>query len=181
MSRHYFKVGASPPLQVVAGEDQDPFFRLARDVARRLGFVPPVVLYTQTVPGLDGSPKMSTSVEASRPIFLTDTDDTIIAAVNYIKIVGNGSTTELFERGSDLTVDIPYKIFALFCRDDSLLEIVSEAYTVGLNNPEKIAILAEIVKLSPKLIHNDRQFIGARNMRDLLIWLLKTLLVKEVP
>lgn len=160
---------------VIAGEDQDPFFRVARDIARRLGYTPPIVLYTQTVPGLDGSAKMSTSVPASRPIFLTDDTAAITNAVNYIKIVGNGTTPELFERGSDLSIDIPYKIFKLFCRDDELMETVTEAYTLGipLEHREKIDMLGSRVKLSPRLVNAERQFIGARNMRDLLIQLLE--------
>lgn len=167
---------------VIAGEDQDPFFRVARDIARRLGYTPPIILYTQTVPGLDGTAKMSTSVPASRPIFLTDDITAITEAVNYIKLVGNGTTAELFERGSDLSIDIPYKIFHLFCRDDELMETVTEAYTRGipLEHREKIYMLSSHVKLSPRLVNAGRQFIGARNMRDLLIQLLEKIL-KVVP
>ena len=75
---------------VIAGEDQDPFFRLARDVARKLKLLPPIILYTINVPGLNGSQKMSTSIPESKPIFLTDTIERITEAVNKISIVGAG-------------------------------------------------------------------------------------------
>lgn len=73
---------------VVAGTDQDPFFRLAREVARRLKFIPPVVLYTRSVLGLDGSEKMSTGVPESIPIYLDDTPTEIKRKVDKISKVG---------------------------------------------------------------------------------------------
>lgn len=143
---------------VVAGIDQDPFFRLARDVARRLGFTPPAVLYTYSVPGLDGSEKMSTSVSTSIPIFLTDSEDDIRAKVTRISVVGAGSLDELFERGADLMKDIPYRLINLFDPDHMNRTLLARAYTVGLTEDRDIVTLNSVVP--PKGVHQR----GGRTM-----------------
>ncbi len=68
---------------IIAGIDQDPFFRLARDIAPRMGFPKPIVIYTKNVIGLDGSPKMSTSNQNSNPIFIDDTRDNQTKNIKY--------------------------------------------------------------------------------------------------
>lgn len=48
---------------IVAGVEQDPYFRYAIDLAKKLNLPPPAVVYGTLIPGVDGSEKMS----ASRP------------------------------------------------------------------------------------------------------------------
>ena len=168
---------------VVAGIDQDPFFRLARDISRRLGFTPPAVLYTRSVPGLDGSEKMSTSVSSSIPIFLTDSDDDIRVKVKRISVVGAGSLDELFERGADLTKDIPYRLIELFDPDSTNRTLLARAYTVGLTEDSDIAIVTALVP--PKGIHQRevRTMLTSHGIRcyltELLIREIKAITNKE--
>lgn len=119
---------------VVAGRDQDPFFRLAYAVAKRMGpHKPPILLYTRAVPGLDGTtPKMSTSVPSSLPIFLTDTPSAIGKKIKDVKRVGAGSLDELFDRGADLAKDTLYDLAVLFETDKEALALVTTAYTQGV-------------------------------------------------
>ncbi len=116
---------------VVAGKDQDPFFRLARDLARRLGHKPPILLYTKSVPGLDGTEKMSTSVPTSLPIFLTDTPAVVKAKIAKVKKVGAGSLDELFEHGANLEQDTLYELLQLFEPDADRLAAITQGYTGG--------------------------------------------------
>lgn len=118
---------------VIAGKDQDPFFRLARDLAKKLNYIPPIVLYVKSVCGLDGSEKMSTSVPTSLPIFIDDDEKTIKDKVNKIKLVGAGSLNELFEKGADLEIDIPYKLIEIFEDNEEIIDIIRLCYTKGLN------------------------------------------------
>lgn len=62
---------------IIAGIDQDPFFRLARSLAKKMGRPSPIIIYTKNVPGLDGSNKMSTSMPESIPIFIADSEEVI--------------------------------------------------------------------------------------------------------
>lgn len=48
---------------VICGVDQDPFFRLARYLAKKIGYKHPIVLYTRNVPGLDGSEKCQHQIQ----------------------------------------------------------------------------------------------------------------------
>lgn len=118
---------------VVAGSDQDPFFRLAHAVAPRMGHKPPILLYTRAVPGLDGvTSKMSTTIPSSLPIFLTDKPEEIGRKVAKVKRVGAGSLDELFERGADVGRDTLYELATLFETDRERLRLVTTAYTAGV-------------------------------------------------
>jgi tryptophanyl-tRNA synthetase len=121
---------------VVAGVDQDPFFRLARHLAKKIGSKPPIILYTKSVPGLDGSEKMSTSVPSSNPIFLSDTPEIIKNKIFNIKKVGAGTLDELFEKGADLNSDTLIKLARLYEKNKNLLNIIEKGYTIGFNNLE---------------------------------------------
>ena len=130
---------------VIAGVDQDPFFRLARDVARRLGYNPPVIIYTHSVPGLDGSDKMSTSVPESLPIFLGEKVEDVALKVSKIRKVGAGSLDELFEKGANLKEDIPYRLLEIFDTNKINIMLIAKAYTIGLYDASEISSLKAIV------------------------------------
>ena len=135
---------------VVCGIDQDPFFRLARNLAKRLGYKPPIVLFTRNVPGLDGSEKMSTSNSSSNPIFLSDTNDIIKTKIFGIKKVGAGTLDELFEKGADLNADTLIELARLFEPNKQLLNLIEQGYSIGFDNTElddveKINYLSNII------------------------------------
>jgi tryptophanyl-tRNA synthetase len=121
---------------VIAGKDQDPFFRLARDLAKRMGVKPPILLYTKSVPGLDGSDKMSTSVPSSLPIFLTDSAKIIQEKIRKVKKVGAGSLDELFATGANLESDTLYALLRLFEPSTDTIDLITKAYTTGLNDTD---------------------------------------------
>jgi tryptophanyl-tRNA synthetase len=118
---------------VIAGKDQDPFFRLARDLAKRLNFNPPIIIYVKSVMGLDGNDKMSTSVPSSLPIFIDDNEKTIKDKINKIKLIGAGTLDELFEKGADLEIDIPFKLIEIFEDNEEIINLIKICYTKGLN------------------------------------------------
>lgn len=62
---------------VPQGIDQDPFFRMTRDLAPRLGYLKPISIHSKFIPSLLGvKAKMSSSIEGSA-IFVTDTPKVI--------------------------------------------------------------------------------------------------------
>jgi tryptophanyl-tRNA synthetase len=150
---------------VVAGRDQDPFFRLARDLARRIGSSPPVVIYTKTLPGLDGSEKMSTSVPSSVPIFLTDPPVEVERKIKKIRQVGAGTLDELFERGADLSRDVPYQISLFFQQDPEVTELVKTAYTVGLSDKERGDRLTLLVGQKGVATRNEKTMLTSHGIR----------------
>ena len=67
--------GRTVPCLIPCGIDQDPHFRVTRDIAEGLGYPKPGLLHSQMIPGLLGENVMSTS--GDRPdnaLFLNDTE-----------------------------------------------------------------------------------------------------------
>jgi tryptophanyl-tRNA synthetase len=65
--------GRTVPCLIPCGIDQDPHFRLTRDIAESLGFPKPAGLYSRMVPGLLGDAAMSTTgASAENALFLND-------------------------------------------------------------------------------------------------------------
>jgi tryptophanyl-tRNA synthetase len=165
---------------VVAGVDQDPFFRLARHLAKKIGSKPPIILYTKNVPGLDGSEKMSTSVPSSNPIFLSDTTEIIKNKIFNIKKVGAGTLDELFEKGADLNSDTLIKLARLYEKNRYLLQIIEKGYTIGFNNLEildinEINIIKEIIPEKGIHTRNEKTMITTFGIRFYLMHLINNI------
>ncbi len=66
--------GRTVPCLVPCGIDQDPHFRLTRDIAEGLGYPKPALLHSQMVPGLLGEGAMSTTGgRTDDALYLNDT------------------------------------------------------------------------------------------------------------
>ena len=61
---------------------QDPYFRMTRDVAPRLGFQKPALLHSTFFPALQGPQSKMSSSDPSSSIFLTDTPEEIAHKVS---------------------------------------------------------------------------------------------------
>jgi tryptophanyl-tRNA synthetase len=65
--------GRSVPCLIPCGIDQDPHFRLTRDVAEGLGYPKPALVHSRMIPGLLGEAAMSTTgATADNALFLND-------------------------------------------------------------------------------------------------------------
>lgn len=53
--------------------DQDPYFRMTRDVAPRLGMPKPALLHSTFFPALQGAKTKMSASDTNSAIFLTDT------------------------------------------------------------------------------------------------------------
>ena len=70
---HWFGPKGSVPALIPCAIDQDPYFRMTRDVAARLKYPKPALIHSIFFPALQGpGTKMSASITNSA-IFLTDT------------------------------------------------------------------------------------------------------------
>ena len=68
---------------------QDPYFRMTRDVAPRLGFHKPALLHSSFFPSLQGPRSKMSSSDLTSSIFLTDTPEDIAfkVVINVINIL----------------------------------------------------------------------------------------------
>ena len=112
--------------------DQDPYFRMTRDVAPRLGFLKPALIHSKFFPALQGAnSKMSASDETSA-IFCTDTPKIIKEKVNKYAFSGGKMTVEEHRKeGGDTSVDISYQWLTFFLHDDEKLAHIKAEYESG--------------------------------------------------
>lgn len=129
---HIFPVGGGNVFCLIPQAiDQDPYFRLTRDIAPRLGLLKPAVIHSKFFPGLSGSKgKMSSSVGAA--VFLTDTPKMIKDKINKHAFSGGGATKEeQFFLGGNTAVDVPMQWLRFFLEDDEELEAIQKNYMLG--------------------------------------------------
>lgn len=120
------------PVLIPCAIDQDPYFRMTRDVAPRLGYPKPALLHSVFFPALQGArTKMSASDESSA-VFLTDTAKQIKTKVNKHAFSGGQQTLEEHRAlGGNTEVDVSYQLLKFFLEDDAELERIRVAYTKG--------------------------------------------------
>ncbi|KAK7067915.1 Tryptophan--tRNA ligase, cytoplasmic [Halocaridina rubra] len=120
------------PCLIPCAIDQDPYFRMTRDVAPKLGFLKPALIHSTFFPALQGAnSKMSASDENSS-IFLTDTPKQITKKINKYAFSGGKDTEEEHrEKGGDCEIDVSYMYLSFFLEDDEELEKIRVQYSSG--------------------------------------------------
>lgn len=120
------------PCIIPCAIDQDPYFRMTRDVAPRLGFPKCALIHSAFFPALQGAKtKMSASVVNSA-VFLTDTPKQIKNKINKYAFSGGRATVEEHrEFGGNTEVDVAYQLLKFFLEDDVELERIGVAYSKG--------------------------------------------------
>ena len=118
--------GKQVPVLIPCGIDQDPHFRVTRDAAPHLGFPKPSLLFCKMLPGLDGSGKMSSSVEDTT-IYTTDSPKAVKKKVGRAFTGGRVSVEEQRAMGGNPDVCAVYQyFFFLFEGDDSKLNELAD-------------------------------------------------------
>ncbi|PIA65593.1 hypothetical protein AQUCO_00100825v1 [Aquilegia coerulea] len=112
--------------------DQDPYFRMTRDVAPRIGYQKPALIESLFFPALQGeSGKMSAS-DPNSAIYVTDSKNDIKKKINRHAFSGGQDSLENQRKyGANLEVDIPVKYLSFFLEDDAELEHIKKEYGAG--------------------------------------------------
>jgi len=129
---HIFGANSNFHCLIPCAIDQDPFFRMTRDVAPRLGFLKPAVIHSKFFPALQGpKTKMSASVPMSA-IFMTDTQKQVDEKVKKYAFSGGRDTIEEHRRlGGNPDVDVAYQYLSIFLYDDDKLKHIHDEYKSG--------------------------------------------------
>lgn len=129
---HLFGGKTDVPCLIPYAIDQDPYFRMGRDIAPRLKFLKNASLCSSFFPALQGfHSKMSSSSDTSA-IFMTDTADQIKKKINKYAFSGGRATLEeQREKGANLEVDVPYQYLRFFMEDDEELAHIGAEYAAG--------------------------------------------------
>ncbi|EGC35562.1 tryptophanyl-tRNA synthetase [Dictyostelium purpureum] len=112
--------------------DQDPYFRMTRDVAQRLGYNKPSLIHSKFFPALQGhNTKMSAS-DLNSAVYLSDTPQQVKDKIKKHAFSGGGATKEDQEKyGANLSVDITYEYLTFLLEDDDQLKEIAEKYSTG--------------------------------------------------
>ncbi|KAJ9141759.1 Tryptophan--tRNA ligase, cytoplasmic [Pleurostoma richardsiae] len=120
------------PCLIPCAIDQDPYFRMTRDVAARLRFAKPSLIHARFLDALQGpGSKMSASIETSA-IFMKDTSKQIQTKINKYAFSGGRETIEEHRvKGGNPEVDVAYQYLTFFMEEDDELERIRVAYSKG--------------------------------------------------
>ena len=134
------------PVLIPLGVDQDPHFRLTRDIAPKIGKQKPALVHNIMIPGLEGpGGKMSASDEKST-IYTTDSPSEVKKKINKHAFSGGQPDIEQHRKlGGNPDIDVSYQYLRIFFEpDDDKLKIIYEDYKSGkLLSGELKAILIE--------------------------------------
>lgn len=120
------------PCLVPCAIDQDPYFRMSRDVAARLKFPKPSLLHSTFLPALQGAQHKMSASDPNASIFLNDTVKQIKNKINKYAFSGGQATVEEHrEKGGNTSVDISYKYLTFFLEDDDRLNEIKKQYESG--------------------------------------------------
>jgi tryptophanyl-tRNA synthetase len=122
------------PILIPYAIDQDPHFRLTRDILPKLGYEKPASIQGKFLPGLAGMQsdgKMSSS-QAQSAIYTTDDAKTIKSKINKYAFSGGRATIEEHRsQGGNPDVDVAYQWLTFFEPDDAKLEQIRVQYLQG--------------------------------------------------
>jgi len=140
--------------------DQDPYFRMTRDVAHKL--VPkshpldgkPALIHAKFFPPLQGAEGKMSSSDENSAVFLTDSPKCIERKIKENAFSGGQDTKKLQEEhGANIDVDVSYQWLRFFMDDDAELERIGKEYSsgtgehwsTGIVKARLVGILKEIV------------------------------------
>lgn len=120
------------PVLIPCAIDQDPYFRMTRDVSPRLGFPKPALIHSSFFPALQGAKTKMSASDINSAIFLTDTPKQIKDKVNKHAFSGGKPTlAEHRQFGGNTDIDVSFQLLRFFLFDDVELERIRVAYTKG--------------------------------------------------
>lgn len=148
------------PVLIPLGVDQDPHFRITRDVAPRINKPKPALIHNIMIPSLLGpGGKMSASDEGGT-IYTTDTPEVVKKKINKYAFSGGQPTIEEHRKiGGNPDVDVSYQYLRIFFEpDDKKLKVIYDDYKSGkLLTGELKAILIEKVNAFLKTHQEKRE------------------------
>jgi tryptophanyl-tRNA synthetase len=132
--------------------DQDPYFRLARDIATKMNLIKPASIMCTFIPPLTGNAgKMSSSVGTDATLFLTDSEEILKEKIQKHSFSGGGGNGTLEDHkkfGGNPDVDIAYQYLRYFEEDDQKLQEIQDAFKKGELTCGELKLLL-VNKLAP--------------------------------
>ncbi|KAF7791294.1 hypothetical protein EIP86_002308 [Pleurotus ostreatoroseus] len=120
------------PCLIPCAIDQDPYFRLTRDVAVKLKYPKPTLIHSKFFPALQGPQTKMSASDVNSSIYMTDTPNQIKNKINKHGFSGGQETEEEHRRlGGNPDVDVAYQYLGFFLEDDEEWARMGEEYRAG--------------------------------------------------
>ncbi|KAF8797911.1 tryptophanyl-tRNA synthetase [Phlegmacium glaucopus] len=127
-----FGTASDIPCLIPCAIDQDPYFRLTRDIAQKLKHPKPCLIHAKFFPALQGPQTKMSASDPNSSIFMTDKASQIKNKINKHGFSGGKETEEEHRRlGGDPDVDVSYQYLTFFLEDDEELEKLRKDYQEG--------------------------------------------------
>lgn len=148
--------------------DQDPYFRMTRDIAHKLVLGKkhklagkPALIHSKFFPPLQGATGKMSSSDENSAIFLTDSAEDIKRKITHHSFSGGRETkAKQQEMGADLEIDVSYQWLRFFLEDDDELAQIGESYGSGKGDYWSTgSVKARLIEVLQKLVseHQERR------------------------
>jgi tryptophanyl-tRNA synthetase len=151
--------GKNIPCLIPLAVDQDPHFRVARDVYPKLNYYKPSIIHSMFLPSLTGPQGKMSSSESNMAILTTDSPSEVETKIKKYAFSGGQHTiAEHRKKGANPEVDVSFQYLRMFFEpDDKKLNDIYEDYKSGaLLTSELKEILIEKINAFLKL-HQERR------------------------
>jgi tryptophanyl-tRNA synthetase len=163
--------GKNIPCLIPHAVDQDPHFRITRDILPKLGYYKPASIQCSFLPPLTGSTGKMSSTGDAKGIFMTDSPEDIKKKINKYAFSGGQVTLEEHRiKGGNPDVDVPFQYLKyLFEEDDEKLNQIEKEYREGklLSGDLKKYAIEKISKFV--LEHQERRKEAPEKINDFLL------------
>jgi tryptophanyl-tRNA synthetase len=137
------------PCLIPLGVDQDPHFRVARDVMPKLGYYKPVLIHSKLLPSLLGPGTKMSASDPRSTIYTTDSEEVVRKKIMNA-FTGQQPTAELQRKlgGNPEICSVCQYYYFLFEEDDKKVEEIFEAERNGslLAGEHKADLAERVVK-----------------------------------
>ena len=125
--------GKNIPCLIPLAIDQDPHFRVARDVYPKLGYYKPAIIHGMFLPPLVGAEGKMSSSESNVAILTTDTPEVVKKKINKYAFSGGQATIEEHRKlGGNPDIDVSFQYLKMFFeQDDKKLAEIERKYRKG--------------------------------------------------
>lgn len=159
------------PVLIPLGVDQDPHFRITRDVAPKIGHEKPALIHNIMIPSLSGPGGKMSASEESGTIYTTDAPELVKKKINkYAFSCGQSTIEEHRKLGGNPDIDVSYQYLRIFFEpDDKKLKSIYDDYKSGkMLTGELKAILIE--KVTEFLISHQQKREKAKSQLEKFLY-----------
>ncbi len=158
------------PCLIPLGVDQDPHFRVSRDVLEKLGHKKPAILHAKFMSPLVGIEGKMSSSSIEQAILTTDTPKQVKKKINKYAFSGGQPTIEEHrKKGGNTDIDVAYQWLRYFEFDDKKLAQIKTDYESGkLLSGELKAILID--KINDFLAEHQKKRVKASKLVDKFLY-----------